>query len=150
MGWSTSARGSSCHRRHKPRHYCRGSEYQLQRELNLSRDISAANRPERRRGEVRLRSLKVGVVEQIEKLRAELQIHPFPEAKALVYAQVPLLQVRGAEGIAAEVAIGLGIGRQCERRLVEIVVQAGRAPRSVGFADEVRAETIRPPDIAYA
>ena len=61
-----------------------------------------------------------------------------------------MAQVRRAEGVAAEVAIGLGVGGQRERSLVEIVVQAGRAARSGRIADQVGPERCGAAEIADA
>src|SRR2546423_2948750 len=81
---------------------------QLQRELDLPRRIRLLDRPERGTvGNVRVHiRTEIRVVQDIEKLRPELQGHAFAERKSevLVDAQVPLPEARPAQRVPSQVA----------------------------------------------
>ena len=80
-------------------------EHQLQGELNLSRGESAADGAEAGAGAVSVRRGEVGVVQRVEHLRPELQLHIFfRQPEVLEEAEVELIQRQRANDIAPGVA----------------------------------------------
>src|SRR5690242_2352717 len=103
------------------------SEYQLQCELPLPGRVCRTDRAEGGARDLRVRNAEIGVVQNVEELRPELQPRPLPNVEVLVDGEIPLVELGRTKRIAPHIAerrVGRR-NRECVAR--EIRVQHRRA-----------------------
>src|ERR1039457_2521539 len=83
---------------------CPVLECRLQCELNLARRVRIPNRAECGVAGLGVRNPEVGVIQDIEEFRAELQPHGLAHAEGLVDAVIPLPEAGSAESVTAQIA----------------------------------------------
>lgn len=115
-------------------------EQQLQRKLAHTRWESGADGAESGAGGLGIRDAEVGVVGNVEELRAELQPRGFVDVEELIDGGVPLLESGTPERIASQVAERVAGRRGSEGVSGEIGVQHGRAALTDGAAADVGAQ----------
>src|ERR1035438_6878089 len=101
-------------------------ENQLQRKLTLPRRIARADGPEGGTGRLRVRYSEIRVVQNIEELRPELHPGLISNPEVLVHGKIPLVEVRSAERIPADIPVRLRAF--LPRALSRIQVGSGRRP----------------------
>src|SRR5581483_1713133 len=97
-------------------------KHELQRKLDLPRGEGGSNRAERGTGDVGRRRAEIGMVQDVEELRPELQRHAFARRnpEILVDPHIPLPEVWAAEGIPANVTKRCAGRRNRECRFVPV------------------------------
>src|SRR5206468_11516687 len=75
------------------------------------------------------------MVEDVEKLRTELDVGTFLDREALCQNQIKLLEVRSLERISPQVPIGPRL-RNCKRGRIEAIAIAAEIP--IDSTDEIR------------
>ena len=85
-------------------------EAELQRKLNLPRRRRAAHLTKAGAGECRIRRAKIGLIEEVEKLRAEFQLRGFVDERqreVLLQSEIELVEGIAASDVPSGVTKGL-------------------------------------------
>src|SRR5678816_1220869 len=79
------------------------SEQQLHAKLNMSGIPRGSNATKRRRPQKIVRQIEVGMIQEIEKLRAQLQVDVFTQSRVLQQRHIHVLISRTIENVSSRV-----------------------------------------------